>query len=351
MEQYIKTGLVGATGYTGMELARLMIGHPVFKLVLATSRKEAGKTLVDIFPHLQATILADVPLVSPDPDVLAKECDLVFLAVPHGTAMNIAAELLARKVRVIDLSADFRLHDAGVYEAWYNVTHTQQQLLSQAVYGLPELYAQDIAHAELIANPGCYPTSAILGLYPALQQGLIKTEDIVVDSKSGATGAGRKASVSSLFCEVNENFRAYNLGQHRHTPEIEQEVSVAASTPVTLSFNTHLVPIDRGILSTIYTRLNQPATLTAVHDLFTRFYAHKSWVRVLPQGALPQTKWVRGTMFCDIGLAVDPRTDRLIIVTAIDNLCRGASGQALANANIMFGLDQTLGLHGGTLIP
>jgi N-acetyl-gamma-glutamyl-phosphate reductase len=351
MQQYIKTGLVGATGYTGMELARLMIGHPVFKLVLATSRKEAGKCLVDIFPHLQATALADVPLVQPDPDVLARECDLVFLAVPHGTAMNMAADLVDRKVRVVDLSADFRLRDVEIYEQWYKVAHTQSQLLPRAVYGLPEIYAQDIARAELIANPGCYPTSAILGLYPALQQGIIKTQGIVVDSKSGTTGAGRKASVPSLFCEVNENFRAYNLGQHRHTPEIEQEVSVAANTPVTLSFNTHLVPIDRGILSTIYTQLNQPATLAAVHDLFTRFYAHKPWVRVLPQGALPQTKGVRGTMFCDIGLAVDPRTNRLIIVTAIDNLCRGASGQALANANIMSGLDQTLGLNMGALLP
>ncbi|MDD2219620.1 MAG: Asd/ArgC dimerization domain-containing protein, partial [Desulfoplanes sp.] len=174
---------------------------------------------------------------------------------------------------------------------------------------------------------------------------------IVVDSKSGATGAGRKASVPSLFCEVNENFRAYNLGKHRHTPEIEQEASVAAGTPIILSFNTHLLPIDRGILSTIYTRLIQPATLSAIHDLFSRFYADKPWVRVLPQGTLPQIKWVRGTMFCDIGLALDPRTHRLIIVTAIDNLCRGASGQALANANIMFGLDQTMGLAMGALLP
>ncbi len=351
MQKTIKTGLVGVTGYTGMELARLLIGHPVFKLVQATSRKEAGKTLVDIYPHLQGTELADTPVSLPDPDILARECDLVFLAVPHGTAMNIAADLLARNVRVVDLSADFRIHDAAVYKEWYKVDHTQQHLLPEAVYGLPELYAEKIAPARLIANPGCYPTSAILGLYPALTHGLIETDGIVVDSKSGATGAGRKASVPSLFCEVNENFRAYNLGKHRHTPEIEQEVSIPAKTPVTLSFNTHLLPIDRGILSTIYTRLTEPATLVEVHDLFTRFYADKPWVRVLPEGALPQVKWVRGTMFCDIGLALDPRTNRLIIVTAIDNLCRGASGQALANANLMFGLDQTMGLNLGTLIP
>ena len=351
MQRTIKTGLVGVTGYTGMELARLLIGHPVFRLIQATSRKEAGKTLVDIYPHLQGTPLASTPISQPDPDILARECEVVFLAVPHGTAMNIAAELLARNVRVIDLSADFRLRDAEVYEAWYHVEHTQKQHLPEAVYGLPEIYADSIAHAQLIANPGCYPTSAILGLYPALTHGLIETDGIVVDSKSGATGAGRKASVPSLFCEVNENFRAYNLGKHRHTPEIEQETSIPAKTPITLSFNTHLLPIDRGILSTIYTRLTKPATLAGVHDLFTRFYADKPWVRVLPQGALPQVKWVRGTMFCDIGLALDPRTNRLIIVTAIDNLCRGASGQALANANIMFGLEQTLGLNMGALLP
>ncbi|MGX9364419.1 N-acetyl-gamma-glutamyl-phosphate reductase [Desulfoplanes sp. PS50] len=351
MQTQIKTGLVGATGYTGMELARLMIGHPVFELVLATSRKEAGKTLVDIFPHLQATALGDVPIVQPDPDLLADQCDLVFLAVPHGTAMNIAAELVARKVRVVDLSADFRLRDPEIYESWYTVEHTQRDLLPEAVYGLPELYEEAIRGADLIANPGCYPTSAILGLYPALESGLIETRGIVVDSKSGATGAGRKPGLPSLFCEVNDNFRAYNLGRHRHTPEIEQEVSVAAKTDITLSFNTHLIPMDRGILSTTYTRLVRPVTLDAVHDLFSRFYAEKPWVRVLPKGTLPQTKWVRGTMFCDIGLAVDPRTDRLIIVSAIDNLCRGASGQALANANLMYGLNMDLGLTLGTLIP
>jgi N-acetyl-gamma-glutamyl-phosphate reductase len=334
-----------------MELARLMIGHPVFELVLATSRKEAGQTLVDIFPHLQATALGDVPIVQPDPDLLADQCDLVFLAVPHGTAMNIAAELVARKIRVVDLSADFRLRDPEVYTSWYKVEHTQRDLLPEAVYGLPELYEEAIRGADLIANPGCYPTSAILGLYPALTSGLIETGGIVVDSKSGATGAGRKPGVSALFCEVNENFRAYNLGKHRHTPEIEQEVSVAAKTEVTLSFNTHLIPMDRGILSTIYTRLVRPVTLDAVHDFFSRFYAEKPWVRVLPKGTLPQTKWVRGTMFCDIGLAVDPRTERLIIVSAIDNLCRGASGQALANANLMYGLNMDLGLTLGTLIP
>ncbi len=350
-QSIIKAGLIGATGYTGMELARLMLGHPVFKLVLATSRQEAGKTLVDIFPHLQTTAWADVPLVPYDPDTLAAACDLVFLAVPHGAAMDIAAELVARKVRVVDLSADFRLRDPQVYEQWYRVTHRQQTLLSRAVYGLPEIYETAIAKADLIANPGCYPTSAILGLYPALKHGLIASQDIVIDSKSGATGAGRKPGLPSLFCEVNENVRAYNLGQHRHTPEIEQEVSRAAGASVTLSFATHLIPMDRGILSTMYTRLLEPVSLEKVYSVFTALYAEKPWIRVLPAGTLPQTKWVRGTMFCDIGLVVDSRTNRLIIVSAIDNVCRGASGQALVNANIMYGLAPSLGLAAGTVIP
>ncbi len=346
-----KVGLVGATGYAGMELIRLLLGHPVFQLVLATSRTEAGKRLVDIFPHLQGTALADIPLVPPEPEVLAKKCDVVFLAVPHGTAMNMAAELVGRGVRVVDLSADFRLRDPHVYEAWYKVEHTRRELLERAVYGLPEIYGQSIAEAELVANPGCYPTSAILGLYPALHNGLIEPQGIVIDSKSGATGAGRTPGVPSLFCEVHDNFRAYNLGKHRHTPEIEQEVSRVTGSEITLSFNTHLVPMDRGILSTIYTCLKKPVSLDAVHEVFSRHYEEKPWVRVLPKGILPQTKWVRGSMLCDIGLAVDERTKRLIIVSAIDNLCRGAAGQALANANIMFGLEPSQGLGLGVLVP
>jgi N-acetyl-gamma-glutamyl-phosphate reductase len=350
MPHIIKAGLVGVTGYTGMELARLMTHHSSMELVRVTSRKEAGKKLADIYPFLNRLPLGDLVITRPDPADLA-ECDVVFLAVPHKTAMEIAAQLLDEGVKVVDLSADFRINDKATYEKWYDVEHTRSELLSEAVYGLPELYLDRIMGARLIANPGCYPTSAILGLAPALSGGLVETGDIVVDSKSGASGAGRGAKVGTLFCEVADNFRAYGLPTHRHTPEIEQEVSKLAGTDVTVSFNTHLLPIDRGILSTIYTKLKADTDLDAVHAAYTEFYADKPMVRVLPKGQLPETRYVRGTVFCDIGLVVDPRTGRLIILSAIDNLCRGASGQALMNANLICGLDIDEGLPMAPLMP
>ncbi len=348
---YIKVGLIGVTGYTGMELTRLLTQHPHMRLVLAASRSEAGKNLGDHYPFLRGLPGADIIISAPDTTKAAEECDVVFLAVPHSTAMNMGAELLAKGVKVVDLSADFRLRDANTYEAWYNVTHEQRDALRQAVYGLPELYAAEIAKAQLIANPGCYPSAAILGLYAALKHNLISLEGIVIDAKSGTTGAGRKAAVGSLFCEVSDTFKAYNLGKHRHTPEIEQELSLIAGQDVVLSFNTHLLPINRGILSTMYAQLQQDTDLDTIHQLYSKTWEHSPWVRVLPQGQLPETKNVRGTMFCDIGIVVDPRTKRLIVVSAIDNVCRGASGQALANANIMMGLPVTTGLMLAPLMP
>ncbi|WP_316896519.1 N-acetyl-gamma-glutamyl-phosphate reductase [Pseudodesulfovibrio indicus] len=350
MSQIIKAGLVGVTGYTGMELARLMVHHSSMELVKATSRSEAGKTLAEIYPFLNRLPLGDLVITQPDPADLA-ECDVVFLAVPHKTAMGIASELLEAGVKVVDLSADFRINDKATYEAWYKVEHTRAHLLGEAVYGLPELYLDKIMGARLIANPGCYPTSAILGLAPALKAGLVETGDIVIDAKSGASGAGRGAKVGNLFCEVADSFRAYGLPTHRHTPEIEQEISKLAGTDITVSFNTHLLPIDRGILSTIYTRLKSVATVEQVHEIYTEFYSDKPLVRVLPLGQLPETRHVRGTVFCDIGLVVDPRTNRLIVLSAIDNLCRGASGQALMNANLICGLDLDEGLPMAPMMP
>jgi len=344
-------GLVGVTGYTGMELSRILLGHPGMRLTQVTSRKEAGKRLQDIYPFLQGTDLAQLEITAPDSSYLADHCDLVFLAVPHGTAMEMAAELREKGVKVVDLSADFRIRSQATYEQWYNVPHTRAGLLPEAVYGLPELYADKIAAAGLVANPGCYPTSAILALYPALNAGLISADDIVVDSKSGTSGAGRKASVGTLFCEVSDTFRAYNLTRHRHTPEIEQELSVAAGKSLLLSFNTHLVPINRGILTTTYSKLAAGVTVQSVREVYESFYAGKKWVRLLPSGTLPETRWVRGTNFCDIGIVVDDRIGRLIVVSAIDNLCRGASGQAVANANIMLGHSEDAGLPFAPLMP
>jgi len=351
MAQTIKAGLVGVTGYTGMELARLMVHHSSMELVRVTSRSEAGKSLAEIYPFLNRLPLGDLVITQPDPADLAAECDVVFLAVPHKTAMEIAATLLEEGVKVVDLSADFRLNDKDTYEQWYATEHTRAGLLSEAVYGLPELYLDQIMGARLIANPGCYPTSSILGLAPALARGIVRSDDIVIDAKSGASGAGRGKSIGTLFCEVHDSFRAYGLPTHRHTPEIEQEISKIANTPITVSFNTHLLPVDRGILSTIYTKLTADLSLDEVHAVYTDYYADKPLVRVMPKGQLPETRFVRGTVFCDIGLVVDPRTGRLVILSAIDNLCRGASGQALMNANLICGLDIDEGVPMAPMMP
>lgn len=348
----LRAGLVGVTGYTGMELVRLLEGHPVMRLNRVTSRKEAGKTLADIYPFLQGLETGGLVICEPDAEELAGACDIVFLAIPHGVAMTMGADLVRRGCKVVDLSADYRIRDKVIYEHWYKVEHTEAEALARAVYGLPELYAGRIAGAVLVANPGCYPTAAILGLHPALKEGLVEAGDIVIDAKSGTTGAGRGTNLGSLFCEVHDTFRAYNLAAHRHTPEIEQELSALAGRDITVSFNTHLLPVNRGILSTIYTRLARPGTpLSAVHEAYTAAYAGHPFVRVLPKGRLPELRSVRGTMFCDIALVVDPRTERLIIVSTIDNLCRGASGQAVANANLMAGLPLETGLRLAPLVP
>jgi len=351
MHDELRAGLIGVTGYTGMELARLLATHPRMRLNFAASRSEAGKRLGDQYPFLEKLPGADLIIRTPDAKQAAALCDILFLAVPHGAAMNFAAEARAEGLAVVDLSADFRIRDAAVFEQWYATTHNQRALLAEAVYGLPELYSEAIAGAKLVANPGCYPTASILGLYAALKYGFISSEDLIIDAKSGTSGAGRKAAVSTLFCEVHDSFRAYNLGKHRHTPEIEQEVSAVAGAPVRLSFNPHLLPIDRGIHATIYARLKGEPSLDEIHAAHVECWKDAPWVRVLPKGGLPETRHVRGTMFCDIGLTLDPRTRRLIICSVIDNLCRGASGQALANANLMCGLPLDCGLAQTPLMP
>lgn len=347
----IRVGLVGVTGYTGMELARLLATHPNMRLTTATSRVEAGKRLGAIYPFLNGLPGSDVILIEPEPDAIAEACDLAFLAVPHTAATEMAAALLERGLKVVDLSADFRLKSAETYETWYKVRHTRPDLLPEAVYGLPELYAKDIASARLVANPGCYPTSIILGLTAALGDGLISKQGIVIDSKSGTSGAGRSAKVDSLFCEVYDSFRAYGIGTHRHTPEIEQELSRLAHTSLTVSFNPHLVPMNRGILSTMYAQLQEPLSQADAQRVYEETWANSPWVRVLPVGQLPETRNVRGTMFCDMSVIVEPRTERLIVISVIDNICRGASGQAIANANLMCGLPLDSGLLLCAMMP
>lgn len=344
MKTLIRVGLVGVTGYTGVELLRLLAGHPRMTLTRATSRTEAGKKILDVHPAFLGTGVGELVVSEPDPEDLAGACDLVFLAVPHVTAMEIGAALVDAGLKVVDLSADFRLRDPAVYEEWYKHPHTRTAHLAEAVYGLPELYAKAVKKARLVANPGCYPTAAVLGLMPALKNRFISLQDIVIDAKSGTSGAGRGAKTANLYCEVTDSFKAYGLGKHRHTPEIEQEVSALAKKPVRLSFNPHLVPMSRGILETIYTTLKKDVSLEEIHAAYTAAYENQPWTRVLPLGRLPETRFVRGTLFCDIGLVKDPRTNRLIIVSAIDNLCRGASGQAMVNANLMTGLAPDAGI-------
>jgi N-acetyl-gamma-glutamyl-phosphate reductase len=347
----IRAGLVGVTGYTGIELTRLLETHPNIRLTQVTSRSEAGKPLKSFYPFLQGLRTGDLVISDTDPDALAANCEVIFLAVPHGTAMETAAALRARGSKVVDLSADYRLRDKTVFAEWYKSEHTQPDILAEAVYGLPELYGEAVKTANMVANPGCYPTASILALYPALKNTFVESDGIVIDAKSGTSGAGRKAVVGSLYCEVTDTFKAYNLTEHRHTPEIEQELTIAAGKDIKLSFNTHLLPVSRGIFATIYTTPKEGHILDSIYAAYEEFYAPHPFVRMLPKGNLPELRYVRGTMFCDIGMVYDPRVNRLIILSAIDNLCRGASGQAVANANLMCGLPLETGLMVAPMVP
>jgi N-acetyl-gamma-glutamyl-phosphate reductase len=345
----LNVGIVGASGYTGVELARILAGHPEVRLTAATSRQYAGKPLAEVFPNLRKRV--DIVCENLSVDELIERADFFFCAVPHKTAMNIVPHLLDACKKVGDLSADYRIHDAAVYEAWYQ-PHSSPQLLGEAAYGLPELYRETIRPARLTANPGCYPTSVILALTPLLRNGLIDPASLIIDSKSGTSGAGRAATVGSLFCEVTDGFRAYKVGgTHRHIPEIEQELSVAAGHPVTISFTPHLLPISRGILSTIYGSLTEAGEQTDLQALYERTYGDEPFIRVLPAGSFPATQHVRGSNCCDIGLQQDPRTKRIIVMCAIDNIVKGASGQAVQNMNLMNGFAETTGLMGAPFFP
>jgi N-acetyl-gamma-glutamyl-phosphate reductase len=344
----ISIGIVGASGYTGMELARLLCHCPDVKLTVATSRQYKGKKLVDVYPNL--TGLVDIVYEDLQTEELADRADLFFTAVPHQTAMAIVPGLLQAGKKVVDLSADFRIHDAAVYEKWYQ-KHTAREYLGEAIYGLPELHRQQIAPARLVANPGCYPTSVILGLAPLLKAGVIDPETLIADSKSGASGAGRAAQTGTLFCEVTEGFKAYKVASHRHTPEIEQEISELCQKQVVISFTPHLLPMSRGILSTIYAKMNKSMTDDEIYGLYDSFYKEEPFVRLCPKGSFPATQFVRGSNFCDLGFKVDERTGRIVILAAIDNLVKGAAGQAIQNMNLMCGLPETKGLMAVPLFP
>lgn len=344
----IPIAIIGSTGYTGLELVRLLTQHPRVTIKALTSRQYAGKKFSDVYPALfgQCDLVCEKLNVAR----IAKQVRAVFICLPHHDSMPVAASFRSKGVRVIDLSADFRIKDHATYEKWYG-KHTQKKLLKEAVYGLPELYRAEIEKAKLVASPGCYPTSILLALAPLIKAKLIKLEGIVADSKSGTSGAGRAALVGNLFCEVNDSLKAYKVAAHRHTPEIEQELSVLAGRFVKILFTPHLVPMDRGIFSTIYC---QPKRKTSTKDLLWAmdyFYKKEKFVKVLPAGHLPSTKNVRGTNNCHLSAVLDSRTQRIIVLSAIDNLTKGASGQAVQAFNLMFGLQETMGLEGVGVVP
>ncbi|MEY4245616.1 MAG: hypothetical protein RLZZ245_3201 [Verrucomicrobiota bacterium] len=342
----IKTAIVGASGYTGMELLRLLLGHPGVELVAATSRQEAGKSVGAVFPRFRKAVGAELEFIEPDPDAIAATgAKVAFLALPHGVAAEIARALLARGLRVIDLSADFRLRDAAVYEEFYGHPHPAPDLLVEAVYGLPEIRANELRAARLIAAPGCYPTSILLPLLPLLRANLVDPETIVANSMSGVSGAGRKADLSLLFCECNESARAYGVPKHRHLSEIEQELSLAAGEKVTISFIPHLIPVNSGIVTTTTAKLRGGVIAGAIGEALEDAYGDAAFVRLLGKGGCADTKNVTRTNFIDIGWEYDSRTERVILMSAEDNLGKGAGGQAVQCFNLALGFPANDGLQ------
>jgi len=341
----IKVGIVGATGYTGVELLRLLANHPEVSIECITSRGEAGKLVSDLFPNLRSHL--DQHFSQPDVAQLAL-CDVVFFATPHCVAMEMVPELIKRNTHVIDLSADFRLRDAAEWEQWYNMPHTCPELLSEAVYGLPEVNRDAIKSAQLIAVPGCYPTATQLGFIPLLEQGIIDASHLIADAKSGVSGAGRKAAIGTLLTESSENMKAYAVAGHRHLPEIIQGLNAVSDSPVGLTFVPHLAPMIRGIHATLYGTLTKEVDLQA---LFEQRYADEPFVDVLPSGSHPETRTVTGTNVCRIAVHQPQQSNTVVVLSAIDNLVKGASGQAIQNMNILFGLPESMGINTIAVMP
>ena len=341
----ITVGVVGGTGYTGVELLRLLAKHPEVEVAAITSRSEAGRGVAELFPNLRGHL--DLRFTTPDNDVLA-ECDVVFFATPHGVAMNSVGALLERGTRVIDLGADFRMTDVAEWERWYGMDHTSPQWVAEAVYGLPEMNRERIREARLIACPGCYPTAVQLGFLPLLEAAVVDADHLIADAKSGVSGAGRKASVGTLLCEASENMKAYGVPGHRHWPEIRQGLERVAGHEVGLVFVPHLTPMIRGIHATLYARLTAP---TDVQALFETRYREEAFVDVLPAGAHPETRSVRGANTCRIAVHRPQGGQTVVVLAVIDNLVKGASGQAVQNMNIMFGFEDGLGLDHLALLP
>ncbi len=345
----IKVGIIGATGYTGGELIRLLINHPQAEVKKATSRSNVGNDITQVHPNLKG----EISLIEEEfqIDTFLKDLDVVFLALPHGKSAPLVKEIYQKHIKVIDLGADFRIKIPEDYKHWYELDHACPELLTESVYGLPEIHKEEIKKAKIVANPGCYPTSIILALAPLLANKIIDANNIVIDSKSGVTGAGKTLTDTTHYPHINENIFAYKVGNHRHIGEVEQELSLLAKSKVVINFTPHLIPIDRGILSSIYVIPVKDITQEDLDKLYQEFYENCPFIRLRDKKTLPQTKWVQGSNYCDIAPIFDERTGKIIVFSAIDNLVKGASGQAIQNMNIMFGLDETMGLRLAGIYP
>ena len=342
----IKVGIIGATGYAGGELVRILMGHEEAEIVWYGSRSYIDQKYADVYRNMFQIV--DAKCMDDNIEALADQVDVIFTATPQGFLASVINENILGKTKIIDLSADFRIKDVKVYEKWYGIEHKSPQFIEEAVYGLCEVNRDKVKGARLIANPGCYTTCSILTAYPLAKEGIIDMRTLIVDAKSGTSGAGRGAKVPNLFCEVNENMKAYGVASHRHTPEIEEQLGYASGENVTISFTPHLVPMNRGILATEYATLKKDVTGEEVKAIYDKYYADEKFVRVLGEGVCPETKWVEGSNYVDIGFKIDPRTNRIIMMGAIDNLVKGAAGQAVQNMNLIFGLPESEGLD---LVP
>ena len=342
----IKVGIIGATGYAGGELVRILMGHKEAEIVWYGSRSYIDQKYADVYRNMFQIV--DAKCMDDNIEALADQVDVIFTATPQGFLASVINENILGKTKIVDLSADFRIKDVKVYEKWYGIEHKSPQFIEEAVYGLCEVNRDKVKGARLIANPGCYTTCSILTAYPLAKEGIIDMRTLIVDAKSGTSGAGRGAKVPNLFCEVNENMKAYGVASHRHTPEIEEQLGYASGENVTIRFTPHLVPMNRGILATEYATLKKDVTGEEVKAIYDKYYADEKFVRVLGEGVCPETKWVEGSNYVDIGFKLDPRTNRIVMMGAIDNLVKGAAGQAVQNMNLLFGLPESEGLE---LVP
>lgn len=348
-DRMIKVGIIGATGYAGNELVRILTGHKETEIIWYGSRNYEGKEYASVFQNFFKII--DATCVDGQMEELSKQVDVIFTATPQGYCSSIVNENILSQTNIIDLSADFRIKDVAVYEQWYQLSHKNPQYIKEAVYGLCEINREKIKNARLVANPGCYTTCSILTAYPLVKEGVIDPNTLIIDAKSGASGAGRGATLGNLFCEVNENIKAYGVATHRHTPEIEEQLGYAAGQAINVNFTPHLVPMNRGILVSEYATLNQKVSYEEIKEIYESYYGNESFIRVLEKECYPQTKWVEGSNYVDINFKIDERTGRIILMGAIDNIMKGAAGQAVQNMNLMFGLPETYGLEYTPMFP